>query len=136
MNKVILMGRLTKDPETRYSQGNEPIAITRFSVAVNRRFKKDGEQEADFINCVAFGKTAEFVSKYFNKGKMISIVGNIRTGSYTDNAGHTRYTTDVNVEEVEFCGGKEDTTQNQKTIEQNETFYSIEQGVNDDSLPF
>lgn len=136
MNKVILIGRLTKDPETRYSQSKEPMAITRFSLAVNRRFKKDGEQEADFINCVAFGKTAEFVSKYFSKGKMISIVGNIRTGSYTDNNGQTRYTTDVNVEEVEFCGGKEDTTQNQKTIEQNETFYSIEQGVDDDSLPF
>ncbi len=82
MNKVILMGRLTRDPEVRYSQGAEPLAIARYSLAVNRRFKRDGEPDADFINIVAFGRNAEFAEKFFQKGQQVSVVGHIQTGSY------------------------------------------------------
>ena len=134
MNTVNLMGRLTRDPETRYSQSAEPIAVTRISVAVNRKYKKDGEQEADFINCVSFGKTAEFISKYFIKGKMIGIVGSIVTNSWTDDKGQKRYSTEVKVDEVDFCGDKEDTTTN--TQQDSDNFYSAETGINDDDLPF
>ena len=134
MNTVNLMGRLTRDPETRYSQSAEPIAVTRISVAVNRRFKKDGEPEADFINCVSFGKTAEFISKYFIKGKMIGIVGSIVTNSWTDDKGQKRYSTEVKVDEVHFCGDKEDRTTN--TQQDSDNFYSAETGTNDDDLPF
>ena len=134
MNKVTLIGRLTRDPETKYTQSAEPIAVTRFSVAVNRKYKKDGEQETDFINCVSFGKQAEFIEKYFKKGQQIAICGRIQTGSYTDNNGNKKYTFDVVTEEVEFCGGKENTEQNKQ--EQNEEFYIVEDGVDDDNLPF
>ena len=134
MNNVTLMGRLTRDPEIRYSQSAEPIAVTRISVAVNRRFKKDGEPEADFINCVSFGKTAEFISKYFTKGKMIGIVGSIVTNSWTDDKGQKRYSTEVKVDEVDFCGDKEDRTTN--TQQDSDNFYSAETGINDDDLPF
>ena len=134
MNTVNLMGRLTRDPETRYSQSAEPIAVTRISVAVNRRFKKDGEPEADFINCVSLGKTAEVISKYFTKGKMIGIVGRIQTGSYTDKQGNKRTSTDVLVGEVHFCGGKESGSTN--TQKDSDNFYSAETGINDDELPF
>lgn len=110
MNKVILMGRLTRDVELKYANGKEPVAVGRFTLAVNRRFKKEGEPDADFINCVAFGKTAEFISEYFSKGKMIAIVGRIQTGSYTNQNGQKVYTTDVLVEEANFCGEKNNIT--------------------------
>lgn len=106
MNKVILMGNLTRDPEVRYSQGENPIAVARFSLAVNRRFKREGDQDADFINCVSFGKQAEFVEKYFRKGMRAVISGRIQTGSYTNNDGVKVYTTDVVAEEVEFAERK------------------------------
>lgn len=102
MNKVTIVGRLARDPEVRYSQGENSTAIARFTVAVDRRFKRDGEPTADFISCVAFGKTAEFIERYFSKGKRIGIVGRIQTGSYTNKDGATVYTTDVYSEEVEF----------------------------------
>ena len=95
MNKVHLIGRLTRDPELKYTQTTEPIAVTRFSVAVNRKYKKDGEQEADFINCVSFGKQAEFVEKYFKKGQQIAICGRIQTGSYKDNNGNTNHKDEI-----------------------------------------
>ena len=152
MNKVIISGRLTRDPEMRYSQSAEPLAVTRFSIAVNRRVKKDGEPDADFINCVSFGKTAEFISKYFTKGKMIGVVGSIRTNSWTDNNGQKRVSTDVQVEEVEFLesksssesyqaenmstSGQNNMIDNSQNMQQNEDFYSIEQDVDDDNLPF
>lgn len=145
MNKVVIAGRLTRDPETRYSQSSEPLAIVRMSVAVNRRFKKDGEPSADFINCVAFGKTGEFISKYFNKGKMIGIVGRIHTNSWTDNNGQKRYSTEVLIEEAEFLESKsasesytnnEPAKPNNEPIKNSEEFYSVEDGVDDDSLPF
>lgn len=107
MNKVILMGRLTRDPDVRYSSGEEPMAIARFTLAVNRRFaKKDGEQTADFIGCMAFGKSAEFVEKYFRQGMRITICGRIQTGSYINQEGHKVYTTNVVIEEQEFAESK------------------------------
>ena len=107
MNKVIESGRMTKDPDIRYSQGEKSTAIARFTLAVDRRFKRDGdEQTADFIGCVAFGKTAEFIEKYGCKGVKFDIVGRIQTGRYTNKDGQTVFTTDVVVEEIEFAESK------------------------------
>lgn len=106
MNKVILIGRLTKDVETRYSQGDEPTAISRYTLAVDRKYKRDGEQETDFINCVAFGRQGEFAEKYLRKGMKIAATGRIQTGSYTNKDGQKVYTTDIVVEEHEFCESK------------------------------
>ena len=106
MNKVILMGRLTKDPEVRYAQGSEPLAVARYTLAVNRRFKRQGEQDADFIGCVAFGRSAEFAEKYFRQGLKVIVTGRIQTGSYTNKEGQKVYTTDVVVEDQEFAESK------------------------------
>ena len=106
MNKVVLMGRLTRDPEVRYSQGERSTAVARFSLAVNRRFKREGDADADFINCVAFGKSAEFAEKYFRQGLKICISGRIQTGSYTNKDGVKVYTTDVVIEEQDFAESK------------------------------
>ena len=109
MNKVILMGRLTRDPEVRYSQGEPPLAIARYSLAVDRRNARSNngdEQTADFINCVSFGRTAEFAERYFHKGTKIAITGRIQTGSYTNKDGVKVYTTEVVVEEQEFAESK------------------------------
>lgn len=107
MNKVILIGRLTRDPEVRYSQANEPTAVARYTLAVDRKYKKNAEgQTADFINCIAFGKAGEFVEKYFHKGTKIAVTGHIQTGSYTNKDGQKVYTTDVVVEEQEFAESK------------------------------
>ena len=107
MNKVILMGRLTRDAEVRYSQGDNSLAIARFSLAVDRRHKKDGEEQtADFISCVAFGKTGEFLEKFGHKGTKFVIEGRIQTGSYTNKDGQKVYTTNVVVESVEFAESK------------------------------
>lgn len=105
MNKVIIMGRLTRDPEVRYSQGDTQVAIARYTLAVDRPKPKNGEQATDFISCVTFGKTAEFAEKYLHKGMRILIEGSIRTGRY-DKDGTTIYTTDVLVNSHEFCEGK------------------------------
>ena len=106
MNKVILMGRLTRDPEVRYSQGDSATAVARYTVAVDRRFKRDGEPTADFIPCVVFGRSAEFAEKYFRQGMRISVSGRIQTGSYTNRDGVKVYTTEVVVEEQEFAESK------------------------------
>ena len=106
MNKVVLMGRLTDNPTIRYSQGAESTCIARYRLAVDRKYKKDGEQNADFINCVVFGKGAEFAEKYLHKGTKILAIGRIQTGSYTNNDGQKVYTTDVVVEEQEFAESK------------------------------
>ena len=106
MNKVILMGRLTRDPEVRYSQGATATAIARFSIAVDRRFKRDGEPDADFINCVAFGRTGEFIERYGHKGTKFVVEGRIQTGSYTNRDGQKVYTTEVVVEDQEFAESK------------------------------
>lgn len=103
MNKVMLMGRLTRDPEVRYTQANEPMAVARYTLAVDRRIKRDSENSADFISCVAFGKTGEFAEKYLKKGTKIVVIGRLQTGSYTNKDGAKVYTTDVVVEEHEFA---------------------------------
>ena len=107
MNKVILMGRLTRDPETRVSTGDAATSVTRYSLAVDRRFKRDGDQSADFINCVAFGKTGEFAEKYFRKGMKVAVTGRIQTGSYTNKEGQKVYTTEVVVEDQYFADSKQ-----------------------------
>ena len=109
MNKVILMGRLTRDPEVRYTQGEQPMAIARYSLAVDRRFARnnqEGQQTADFISCMAFGKNGEFAEKYLHKGTKIAVEGRIQTGSYTNKDGVKVYTTDVVVESQEFAESK------------------------------
>ena len=106
MNRVILMGRLTRDPDVRYSTGENPLAIARYTLAVDRRFHKDGEATADFISCVVFGRAAEFAEKYFRQGLKITISGRIQTGSYTNRERQKVYTTEVVVEEQEFAESK------------------------------
>ena len=106
MNKVILMGRLTRDPEVRYTPGKNSFAIARYTLAVDRKIRKDGDATADFINCVVFGRSAEFAEKYFRKGLKITIEGRIQTGSYTNRDGQKVYTTEVVVEDQEFAESK------------------------------
>ncbi|MDO5540578.1 MAG: single-stranded DNA-binding protein [Eubacteriales bacterium] len=145
MNKVILMGRLTRNPEVRYSAGENATAVARYTLAVDRRFKRDGEQTADFINCVCFGKSAEFAEKYFRQGLKIAIIGHIQTGSYTNKDGQKVYTTDVFVEEQEFAESKKssDGSGSGQAGEQQENkpkpgdagFMNIPDGI-DEELPF
>ncbi len=139
MNKVILMGRLTRDPEVRYSGGDNATTVAKCSLAVDRRFKRDNEPSADFINCVGFGKTAEFAEKYFRKGMRICVVGRIQTGSYTNRDGQKVYTTYVVVEEQEFAESKGASENNgadrpQPTTDSN-GFMNIPDGI-DEELPF
>lgn len=141
MNKVILMGRLTRDPEVRYSQGSEPMAVARYTLAVDRRGRRDENgQNADFISCVAFARNAEFAEKYFRKGTKIAITGRIQTGSYNDREGRKVYTTDVVIEDQEFAESK--SSQNggntQAPPEQSDAgdgFMNIPDGI-DEELPF
>ena len=138
MNKVILMGRLTRDPEVRYTQGDNAMAIARYSLAVDRRFKRDGEPDADFINCVAFGKGGEFAEKYLKKGTKIAVVGRIQTGSYTNKDGQKVYTTDVVVEEQEFAESKNSgSSDNNQSAPANKDmgFMNIPDSI-DEELPF
>ena len=142
LNKVILMGRLTRDPEIRYSQGNDQTAIARFTLAVDRRYNRNGDQTADFINCVSFGKSAEFAEKYFKQGTKIVAVGRLQTGSYTNKDGNKVYTTDVIVDEQFFAESKKsssDDSNNQPAGRPSpanaEGFMSIPEGIEDD-LPF
>lgn len=137
MNKVILMGRLTRDPEVRYGNGENASAVARFSLAVDRRFRREGEQSADFINCVAFGKGAEFIEKYFRQGMRVSICGRIQTGSYTNKDGQKVYTTDVVVEEQEFAESKKDnaTASENASKPELDKFIDIPDGI-EEELPF
>ena len=112
MNKVVLMGRLTRDPDVRYTQGDRPLAVARYTLAVNRRFKRDNEPDADFINCVAFGRAGEFAERYLKKGTKIVVSGRIQTGSYTNKEGMRVYTTDVVIEEQDFAESKAAAAQN------------------------
>lgn len=145
MNKVIIMGRLTRDPEVRYSGQDGQMAIARYTVAVDRRFKRDGEQTADFIPCVAFGKSAEFAEKYFHQGIKVVIEGRIQTGSYTNKEGQKVYTTDVVVENSEFAESKNASAQNSGEFRapkmdpqaaSTDGFMNIPDGVEDEGLPF
>ena len=142
MNKVILMGRLTRDPEVRYSSGDNQMAIARYSLAVDRRGRREGNdgQTADFINCVAFGRAGEFAEKYFHKGIKVLVTGRIQTGSYTNKDGQKVYTTDVIIEEQEFAESKA-ASQNNQSVDRPEPapdgdgFMNIPDGI-DEELPF
>lgn len=144
MNKVILMGRLTRDPEVRVSNGTNPTAVARYTLAVDRRIKRDGEQSADFISCVAFGRTAEFAEKYLRQGTKIAITGRIQTGSYTNKDGNKVYTTDVVVEECEFAESKSansglvdrPNTGPSPSLASADGFMNLPLGVEDEGLPF
>ena len=147
MNKVILMGRLTRDAEVRYSQGENSTAIARFSLAVDRRFRRDGdEQTADFISCVAFGRNGEFAEKYLKQGTKIAITGRIQTGSYTNKDGNKVYTTEVVVEEQEFAESKNASGNNGGGYQQEDRpapgnasadgFMDIPTGLTGNDLPF
>ena len=138
MNKVILMGRLVRDPEVRYSQGESATAIARYTLAVDRRFKKEGEQTADFIGCVAFGKLGEFAEKYLRKGTKVVVTGRIQTGSYTNKDGQKVYTTDVVVEECEFAESKNSSGSDhapEPSSAVGDGFMNIPDGI-DEELPF
>lgn len=133
MNKVILMGRLTRDPEVRYTQGDIPMAVARYTLAVNRTYKRQGEPDADFINCITFGRGAEFVEKYFRQGLRIIISGRIQTGSYTNRDGAKVYFTNIVVETQEFAESKS-SSQPTETPDDN-GFMNIPDGL-DEELPF
>ncbi len=142
MNKVILMGRLTRDPEVRYSQNEQATAVARYTLAVDRRFKKEGEEQtADFINCVAFGRAGEFAERYFHKGIKIAVTGRIQTGSYTNKDGQKVYTTDIVVEDQEFAesknasGGGENSGGGYAGNTARDGFMNIPDGI-DEELPF
>ena len=143
LNKVILMGRLTRNPEVRYSQGEKATCIAKYTLAVNRRFHREGEQDADFINCVAFGRQGEFAEKYLKQGTKIVISGRIQTGSYTNRDGVKVYTTDVVIEEQEFAESKKaaetsstpQNTQGVKSNPEDDGFMTIPEGV-EEELPF
>lgn len=146
MNKVILMGRLTRDPDIRYSQGENAMAIARYTLAVDRRGRKDGssDQTADFISCVSFGKIAEFAERYLHQGTKIVAEGRIQTGSYTNKDGQKVYTTDVVVENCEFAesknsasdAGNYSSSRPEPTSAAGEGFMNIPDGVEDEGLPF
>lgn len=134
-----MIGRLTRDPDVRYSNTNEgQLAIARYTLAVDRRWKRDGEQTADFIRCVSFGKTAEFAEKYFHQGTKIAVEGRIQTGSYQNKDGQTVYTTEVVVENTEFAESKNAEVQqnNQPAPAQSDGFMDIPDNIDDESLPF
>ena len=148
MNKVILMGRLTRDPEVRYSAGENATAIARYTLAADRKYKQEGQQNADFIQCIAFGKSAEFAEKYFRKGMKIAITGRIQTGSYTNKEGQKVYTTDVVIEEQEFAESKAASEANASnagyrtpapgpapSVDAGDGFMNIPDGI-DEELPF
>ena len=145
MNKVILMGRLTRDPEVRYSQGDNATAVARYTLAVDRRFRRDGEQSADFIQCVAFGRQAEHAERYYRQGLKVVVSGRIQTGSYTNRDGVKVYTTEVVVEEQEFAESKASSDANAGGFQSapapapsapaGDGFMNIPDGI-DEELPF
>lgn len=155
MNKVILMGRLTRDPDIRYTQGDNSMAVARYTLAVDRRMRRDvqdGQQTADFIGCVAFGKSAEFAERYLHQGTKLVVTGRIQTGSYTNKEGQKVYTTDVVVEDQEFAESKSAQAQNSYSYDSGSSyqqerpmqqaspigdgFMNIPDGVEDEGLPF
>ncbi len=150
MNKVVLMGRLTRDPEIRYSQGENALAIAHYTLAVDRRFRRSGDnqQDADFISCVVFGKGAEFAEQYLHQGMRITISGRIQTGSYTNREGQKVYTTEVVVDEQEFADSKNASSGGNSSYQQNyqsarpepaeaaaDGFMNIPDGI-EEELPF
>ena len=142
MNKWTGIGRLTRDPEVRYTQGDNSMCIARYTLAVDRRFKREGQDSADFISCIAFGKSGEFAEKYLKKGTKMAVTGRIQTGSYTNKDGVKVYTTDVVIEEQEFAesknassGGQNQAPQQSQKAEGLDGFMDIPDGI-DESLPF
>lgn len=138
MNKVILMGRLTRSPEVRYSQSSEPVAVARYTLAVNRRFKRKDEPEADFIPCVALGKSGEFAEKHFRKGQLVGVIGRLQVRSWEDKEGKKHWTTEVIIEEQHFAESKNSQAAAPKEGGQAaaDGFYPIDESVEDDDLPF
>lgn len=141
MNKAIVMGRLTRDPEVKYSQGENSIAIARYTLAVDRRYKRQGEEQtADFINVVAFGKAGEFAEKWFIKGMRVLITGRIQTGSYTNKDGQKVYTFDIVAEEQEFADskgqGESGGSTKQTSSDVGDGFMNIPDDAEDEGLPF
>ena len=147
MNKVILMGRLTRDPEVRYSQGASQTAVARYSVAVDRRFKREGEPDADFFNCTSFGKQAEFVERYLHKGTKVVLCGRIQNDNYTNKDGQMVYSVRVMVDEIEFAesknaaaqysgGGSRQEARPAPGAALDDGFMNIPDGVEDEGLPF
>jgi len=137
MNKVNLIGRWCKDPDVRYMQNENSTCVARCTLAVDRKFKKDGEQQADFINCVAFGKVGELIEKYTSKGTKIGIVGRLQSGKYTDKDGKDVFTTDIVVEEIDFLETKRSDSDNvpNQQASGNDGFMNLPEGINED-LPF
>ena len=148
MNKVVLVGRLTRDPEVRYSQGDNATAVARYTLAVDRRFRRDGEPTADFIPCVIFGRSAEFAEKYFRQGLKVVVSGRIQTGSYVNKDGQKVYTTDVIVDDQEFADSKgaaatgtasqgySSPKKSEQKAASTDGFMNIPEGVEDSGLPF
>ncbi len=137
MNKVILTGRLVNEPNVKYSNNKEPLAVARYTLAVNRRFKRQGEQEAEFINCIAFGELGEFAEKHFKKGQLISIVGRLQVCSWNDQKGQKRWSTDVIIEEQCFAESKKESSEKIQAGQPDiDGFYPIDESIEDDDLPF
>ena len=145
MNRVILMGRLTRDPEVRYTSGENSMAVARYTLAIDRAIRKQGEQSADFINCVAFSKAAEFAEKYFRQGMRVLVSGRLQTGNYTNKDGHKVYTTEVIIDTQEFADSKgasegassyQASTRPSPTSASTDGFMNIPDGVDDEGLPF
>ncbi|MEY8354704.1 single-stranded DNA-binding protein [Lachnospiraceae bacterium 54-53] len=145
MNRVILMGRLTRDPEVRYSQGEPAMAIAKYTLAIDRRGRKNAdnnERSADFINCVAFDRSGEFAEKYFSQGMRVLVSGRIQTGSYTNKDGIKVYTTDIIVDDQEFADSKSSPSYNDNSSLKTEAtnggggFINISEGIDDPDLPF
>ena len=136
MNKIILMGRLTKDPEVRYTQGENSIAIASFSLAVNRKFKREGEPEADFFNCTAFGRLGEFVEKYLKQGAKILLVGRVQNNNYTNKEGQKVYGVQIMADEIEFAESKkQDAAEDNAPLVTKDGFFNIPQGM-EEEMPF
>lgn len=133
MNKVILMGYLTKDPEVRYTQSDKPLAIARYTLAVNKAYKKEGEPDADFIPCVAFGKNGEFTEQHLMKGQRIAVVGRLQVRMREDDKGDKRKTTEVVIENQYFADSKNKGNSEDKPEDK---FYPIDDNVEDEDLPF
>ncbi len=136
MNKVILMGRLTRDPEVRYSQSANPVAVTRYGLAVRKQYVKQGEAEADFFNIVAFGKAGEFAEKFFRKGQMVAVVGRLQTKSWEDQQKVKHTSIDIVVEEQYFAEGKKSTSENTSSSSEGSSWTPTPTIEEDDDLPF
>ena len=137
MNHVVLIGRLVRDPEIRYSQGEKPMAVAKYTLAVDRRYKRENEPTADFIRCISFGKNAEFAEKYMSQGRKFAVEGSIQTGNYQNKDGQTVYTTDIIVNSQDFCDSKQEGSGfTGGASSDSDGFMDIPDNVEDEGLPF